>query len=281
MKLINYNGQLIPSEKAVFGFHNRAFRYGDGLFETLRVINGKIPFIEAHYSRLVSGLRQLQINIPASFSLDFFQKEIQLVAKKKQLGRVRFTAYRSGNGMYLPSQNDLEYLIEVQTLVSDKYNWNPNGLNCGIYREILLSHNLLSQLKSINALPYILAAKFKEQQAWNDVFLLNQQGRIAEAGSSNVVLWDGNSLYTPSLKEACIAGVIRSTLLEKAPFCDVPIQETELSIDDLKNATAIFLTNSIQGINWVRNFEEKSFEEAAAEEVGSKLISLLNRLAKG
>ncbi len=279
LKQINLNGQVLPKTEAKISFQNRAFKYGDGLFETMRVLNGHIPFIDRHYQRLKGGLTLLQINIPYHFTIDFFKQQILSVTGQNQLARVRFSAFRTEGGLYLPVCNNLEYLIEASPFSSSQYQWHREGLTVDIYKEIPLTFNLLSPIKSINCLAYILAANYRIQQGWDEVLLINQHGRISEAGSSNIFVWDGKNLLTPGLKEACVAGIIRSVLLNESQHIGFKVQETEINIDQLKKAKAIFLSNSVQGLKWVKAFQEVSFEEQIAIQVGRQLTNSLNQLA--
>jgi branched-chain amino acid aminotransferase len=247
------------------------------LFETLRIIRGHIPFIKAHYERLVSGLKLLHITIPNHFTLSFFHGEILKLCGHRKIARVRFTAFRQEGGLYAPTDNRLQFLITALPLQPSKYEWADSGLVLQLYPDIPLAYSRLSPLKTINALPYVLAAAYKHTVQADDVFLLNQQGRIAEASSSNVFLWTGKKLLTPSLEEACVAGIIRRILLENAAYTGLQIEEGQLTISDLKKAKAIFLTNSIQGLKWVSSFEQKRYESSAAMKVGEVLLDLLNR----
>ncbi len=128
-------------------------------------------------------------------------------------------------------------------------------------------------------MPYILAAKQKKVLNVDDLILFNNFGRISEASSSNIVIWNGKTLITPSLKEACIAGIIRSVLLERIADYGFKIKEKRIKTDDLKSAKAIFLTNSIQGVKWVHQFGKKSYDKKVSRKLGKALIEALNEEA--
>jgi branched-chain amino acid aminotransferase len=233
--------------------------------------------LQAHYERLIGGLNVLHISIPAHFTASFFHAEILKLCGHRKIARVRFTAFRHDGGLYTPTNNQLQFLITAQPLQASKYEWADMGLSLQLYPDIPLVYSLLSPLKTINALPYVLAASYKNTLQADDVFLLNQQGRIAEASSSNVFLWTGKKLRTPALKEACVAGIIRRVLLENANSAGLQVEEDQLTISDLKKAKAVFLSNSIQGLRWVASFEQKRYDRSAAMEPGNVLLELLNR----
>ncbi len=271
MSYINYNGKIIYQDQDILKSNNRGLKYGDGLFETVRVINGHIPFAKHHYERLVHGLKVLSFNIPRSFSFSFFKREILHLTNNSQ-ARVRFTVFRKGGGLYLPENNQFDFIIESAPLQEDHYILNNKGVRLDVSKKVSLSCDTLAPLKTLNALPYIIAATERKAQKIDDIILLNQNGKIAEANSSNVFIWTGRTLKTPSLVEGCIAGVIRRVLLEEAKSLNIKAVETKLTLNDLRKAKAVFLTNSIQGIRWVKQFEKCKF----APGPGPLLAKLLN-----
>jgi len=275
MSSINSNGKILPVKTPIFKASNRGLKYGDGLFETMRSLNGHIPFARDHFRRLVQGMKVLSINVPKTFSFSFFQKEI-LKLTKNEHSRVRFSIYRSEGGLYLPKGKTFHFVIEASPLKKPLFELNAKGLHLGLTKKVQLSYDSLSPIKSIAALPYIIAATDRQKQKVDDVLILNTKGRIAEANSSNLFVWTGRRLKTPALTEACIAGVIRKQILGKANKLGLKVTETKVTLNDLKKARSIFLTNSIQGIRWVNRFENSIFEPT----IGNSLINLLNDLSK-
>jgi hypothetical protein len=86
--LLNFNGKIIPQQDLIVGVANRALRYGDGLFESIRMIDGKIRFAQAHFDRLYQGMLALKMNIHTSFDFSFFVSEINALAKKKYVNNI-------------------------------------------------------------------------------------------------------------------------------------------------------------------------------------------------
>ncbi len=274
MDSINYNGKLIPSDSLIAGANNRGLKYGDGLFETLRVIKGNIPFAERHFKRLKKGMKVLSLKAQKEFNLAFFKSEILKLTGNNN-ARVRLSIFRHDGGLYLPTQNKFNYLIEAKTLEDTTFIFKLKGINLGLAKNIQLSCNQLSKLKTINALPYILAAQERKKLKTDDILLLNQYGRVAEANSSNLFIWTGRTLKTPKLSEGLIEGIIRSVIIEQAKQIGITVKEDKLSLQDLDKAKSIFLTNSIQGIRWVNQFENSKFVPS----IGIELTDLLNKLS--
>ena len=250
---INFNGDLIPNNTPLLDITNRAFRYGDGLFESMRFMNGQLKFANLHADRLQQGMRALKLE---NFSLfdDYYLKEkaeeIAIMNKAKH-GRLRLTVYRDAGGLYTPDFNKAGWCLELQPDAHNQYTFNNRGLIMDVFTELVKPLNYLSNLKTCNSLIYVMAGLFKTQSRADDVFILNQNGFLCEALSSNVfVLYQGH-LYTPALSEGCIAGVMRQVVIQLALKHSIPVTEAQINPEILNQAEEVFLTNATKGIQWV------------------------------
>ncbi|BDS10078.1 aminotransferase class IV [Aureispira anguillae] len=234
---------------------NRAFKYGDGLFETLRVRDGRILYLKDHFIRLSNGLDILKMQNPnAPLSFDEFQKiltDFIRIQSDTNL-RIRITFFRQEGGLYSPQQQDYHYQIEATVLQDAQYKLNTQGLTLGICTAVQLPIDQLSNLKTISALPYVLAGIEKQQAGWDDCFLINSKGNIAESIAANIFMVKGQQIYTPALTEGCIAGVMRCQIIRLANKLGLKLIETSIQQEDLLQADEIFLTNAIRGIQWVK-----------------------------
>jgi branched-chain amino acid aminotransferase len=233
---------------------NRVFKYGDGLFETIRVRNGQLLFLEAHFARLSKGLNILRMQNPKQpLSIEKFQKILQdFLSKQRNANlRIRITFFRLGAGLYTPQESDYDYYIESSKLESASFELNKKGLSVGYCASVQLSIDLLSNLKTTSALPYVLAALERKEKGWDDCFILNSKGAIAESVAANVFLLKGKKVFTPALNQGCIAGVMRQNILSIAKELDLELFEGAIFLDDIKHADEIWLSNAIQGIRWV------------------------------
>ncbi|MEM6964837.1 MAG: aminotransferase class IV [Bacteroidota bacterium] len=246
---INLNGKLIPHNQPIFSASNRAFLYGDALFETIRMFDGKLSFLEDHVNRLLRGLDFFHYKIPKKYTTKFFQKEIKKIADGN--ARIRLTVFRTDGGLYTPKNNKPQFLISASPLPDATFQLHTKGLEMGIFRGVSLARQPISNHKTCNSLPYIRAAIFKKEQNLNDVFLLNDKGRIAEASSSNVFIFKKNQLITPSLSEGCITGTMRLQIIRIAQQLGIKVLEKKVTLATLEASDEIWLTNSIQGIRWV------------------------------
>lgn len=230
---------------------NRAAKYGDGLFETCKISQGKILFAKDHYLRLATGFSILGY-APISYA-DFIAKINAHIHTKSDTNlRVRITFFRLGAGLYTPKSNQTDFVIESSPLPSPFYQLNERGLEIGIAKDIHLSTDILSNLKTISALPYVLAGLEKVKNNWDDCLLLNHKKNIAESIAANLFLYYNNTLFTPALSEGCVAGIMRKQVIKIAIKNKIRVVEKSINLSDLKKADTIFLTNAIQGISWVK-----------------------------
>lgn len=254
---INLNGKLIPANQAIFTNNNRAFKYGDSLFETIRIFNGKIPFLSFHMNRLKKGMNILGMIIPDDF-VNIILSEINQFIEKKDNWRIRLTIFRNDGGLYTPLNNEIQFLIEKERLDNSFFKLNEKGLSLGISKEKLLSNHIYSAIKTGNSIAYILAANERKNNNWDDILIQNNKGEIAEALSSNLFLIINNEIITPRLSSACVAGTMRQFLLNNKT---IKIKERNINKEKLNQADAIFITNAIQGMKWVREIDGIHFSK--------------------
>lgn len=272
-----YNGQLYPSNQVPVSFNNRSFKFGDSIFESIRC-NGHFPLhFNHHYKRMIKAMLSLHMEISSvPREEDLCGLIIKLLQKKKQFGasRVRVELFRRGEGLYTPEDNRINYLVESKDLKSSTYKLNTKGLLVDVYGAMQKMYNPISFFKNGNSLHYVLAAIHKKQEGLNDSLLININNKIIEASSSNLFWIKDGVLFTPSVFSGCVDGVMRNVLIEVIKLNNVfNIVETQgAEIVDLLNADELFLTNAIQGIQWVVGFKEKRFFNQSIK----KIMELLN-----
>lgn len=239
---------------------NRSFLYGDGLFETMRCLNGRIAFLAEHFERLSHGMQTLGMLAPQDFSPKWMEKQILEEIDKNAMHanapnwRVRMTVFRAEGGLYTPQHNQVEWTIACSPLASSAYQLNEKGLLVGKYKEVRLSADILSPLKTTSALPYVMAGLYRktEHPEWDDCLLINSEGRFVEAIAANFFLRIGERLYTPALAEGPVSGVLRRVLMDWCLQHHIEVEECALTATHFQEADEIWLTNAIQGIRWVQ-----------------------------
>lgn len=283
MKHINFNGQITDAAQPIFTTQNRAFRYGDALFESIRMFDGGLPFLDYHYQRLRHGMEVLGFDTPTHFSVIFFKNEIKkLIQTDKQNEgnyRIRLTVYRSDGGLYTPQNDTPIFVVEAKQTTDNQFIINKKGIEIGIYEGIKLPRSPLSNLKTANALPYILAARFCQQNQWEDCLLFNDANRVGETYKANVFCIKNNTIYTPSLTEGCIDGVMRRAVIESLIDMKKDIIEAPITRDNLMNFDGIFITNATRGVQWVsRIFDIKNYKKIAVDELIEKLNQRIHKV---
>lgn len=257
-----HNGKFVKEDTPLLTASNRGIRYGDGLFETMKLVNGEINFAGYHFERLFNGMKMLGFEIPAYFTPSWLsEKTVLLCAKNKhQIARIRLMVYRGEGGVYDPQNHLPNYVIQSWVLEESKFRLNENGLVTGVFSDARKSTDRFSNLKSNNYLTYLMAAREAKKQQWNDALVMNTFDRVCDASIANVFIVKNKIILTPSLKEGCIAGVVRRFLLERMPAAGFDIKEAELSISNIKDADELFLTNAIRGFRWVQHCDNVEYK---------------------
>ncbi|HTD99938.1 MAG TPA: aminotransferase class IV [Mucilaginibacter sp.] len=265
---INFNGEVLAADSKVLAIANRAFKYGDGLFESMRLMKGQLKFADLHADRLQRGMKALKIDGYSQMDTWFLKDKVEQLAQRNKIkhGRLRLTVYRDAEGLYTPTQNKMGYCLELQPLDEPRYFLNDKGLIMDIFTELPKPTNYLSNIKTCNSLLYVMAGIFKTQNKLDDTFLLNQNGFLCEASSSNIFVWYKSHLYTPALSEGCVEGIMRQVIIKLAKQSNIPFTEAQINPDILYEADEVFLTNATKGIQWVMGYGVKRY---------------FNRLSKG
>jgi branched-subunit amino acid aminotransferase/4-amino-4-deoxychorismate lyase len=262
MDLINFNGDIIAADAPVLTVANRGFRYGDGLFESMRYLNGELMFPELHLDRLRKGMRMLKLEGYSQLDKYFLREKVEELVRRNKIGqsaRVRLMIFRDGDGLYAPVTNRIGYVLQVSKMTDSQYTGNPRGLIIDVFDEVTKPVTSLSNLKTCNSLPFVLAGVFRNQHKLDDVLLLNQHGFLCEAISSNIFVVYQNQLFTPALSEGCVAGVMRQVVMHLARENDLHLVEAQISPQILNEADEVFLTNAVQGIQWVMGYNRKRY----------------------
>jgi branched-chain amino acid aminotransferase len=273
-QFINFNGSIISSDHQIFTVSNRGFRYGDGLFESMRYMNGQLKFPDLHIDRVLKGMKILKLE--NSFHLDswFLREKVEELARRNKIGpdaRFRLTVFRDSGGLYSPESNKMAYVLECQSMDESQYTFNNKGLIIDVYDGLTKSVNILSNLKTCNSLIYVLAGIFKNQYKLDEVMILNQHGFLCESISSNVFVVYDKKLYTPSLNEGCIGGVMRQVVMRLAIENGIELIEAQVNPDILNEADEVFITNAAKGIQWVMGYNSKRYFNEMSKFLSEKL----------
>jgi len=272
--MINFNGKLLSKEQVQLTSDNRGFKYGDGIFETIKILNNKVIFWEDHYFRLMASMRMLRMKIPMEFTLEFLEEEIMRTVRSiEETGpfRVRLNAFRKDGGLYTPETNEISFLIEASAV---QYN-TKESYEIDVFKDFYNYSGLLSTIKTNNRMLNTLASIFADENDLDNCVLVNERKGVVEVANGNIFIITGAVIKTPALTEGCIKGIVRSKVIEIiTKNKDFTIEETVISPFEIQKADEVFITNAIMGIQVVTKYKKKSFNT----EIGNKLFANLKFL---
>lgn len=274
-KFVNINGKIMAPDAPQIQADNRGYLYGDGCFETIKVIRGKAVNLENHIARILAGAHTLKLRAPNYFDLDYFQKQIdELIAYSKEFqgGKIRLSFERSAGGTYIPDTNEVSFTIEYLPDNSNGFILNDHGLELDLYSEHKKSINKLSPLKTKNGLLYVLAAVQAKEQGLDDMLVMNEKMAIIESSSCNLFVASNGVLYTPSLDDGILAGTMRMQIINIALQNGIKVYECTIMPHNILSADEILLTNAIAGIKWVGGYRTERYRNDMAR----RLMGLLN-----
>ncbi len=271
MNLICCNGIFSDADKPVLQAQNRSFKYGDGVFETMRLRNGKLLLKELHFDRLINSLQLLQIKFSSSFIEEITTLITELSKKNNCLksARIRMAVFREDD-------NSAGYLIEATPLQNGFYGWNEKGWKIEIYLQAKKATDAFSVLKSANYLPYVMVGLGAKELGVDECLVLNTAGNIADGSKTNVFIIKDGTVFTPALTEGCVSGVMRQHLIGKLKNTNHAVVETQLKIEDVQTADEVFLTNAIIGVQWVQSFQKKDYGTNITQQIFKNVILSLN-----
>ena len=273
-----YNNRFYRKDILVMGIGNRSLMYGDGLFETMRLHHDILVNKTFHFERFFSGINLLKFPLSENFTEEFFTQKIQQLLLKNKIennARVRLMAFRKEENSYNHFEGSFNYVIEAWPM-EEAVLLNEIGLEIDIFKDARKSCDQFSNIKSNNYLASIMAQLYAKEKNQDECLILNSFGRICESSIANVFIVRGNVIYTPSLPEGCVAGVVRRWLIENLPSPEFQIIQKQLTLEDLFHAEEIFLTNSIRPVRWVHTFRGKKYSNVITRKIARYIHGHMN-----
>ena len=273
--MVNFNGTLVDNTANSLA-ENRGFLLGDAVFETFKIVNNRILFLEDHYFRLMSSMRILRMEIPMNFTMEFLEQQILELIQINEIedsARVRMTVFRNSGGFYLPETNEISYLIQSSELKSNQYVLNNDRYEVDLFKDYYVTKQLLSSIKSTNKAVQIVGSIFAKENDLQNCLLLNDSKNVIEALNGNLFMLKDGKLTTPPISEGCLNGIMRKQILSIVKKMNVEVVEEIISPFDLQKADELFVTNVIQGVQSVTKYRKKDFKN----EFATKIINELNQ----
>lgn len=257
MKVI-YNSRTVEESDLGFFWSNRAYMYGDSLFETIFCYQGTPMRLGYHVDRLKKGMEILEMDAKDLISEKNLQEEIaQLILLNRIDGdvRIRLQVVRKAGGYYTPTQNSCDYIMMAIPMI-----WNPYGIKAkaGIAKSVHTVFQSFSFCKTGSALTYVKAGMEMRKLELNEILITDTNGNISEASSSNIFWIKDNQLFTPSLETGCINGVRRRWIVDQMLKIDKNVMEVKAQIAELSNADYLFTSNAT-GIHFIGELDGKEY----------------------
>lgn len=277
--MINFNGTIVSKDTNILT-QNRAFLYGDAVFETVKIVNSKILFLEDHYFRLMASMRIVRMEIPMDFTMEYFEEQLlSLVIDNafSNSSRARITVFRNDGGYYLPQTNTISFLIHVVGIEDTVYSFAQKEYEVDLFKDFYVTKQLLSSIKNTNRILNITASIFANENGFDNCLLLNDSKNVVEAIQGNVFMLMGNKLITPPISEGCLNGVMRKQILEIAKNIEsLEVVEEVISPFDLQKADELFVTNVVKGIQPITKYRKKDFDVVLSKVLLEKLNGIVN-----
>jgi branched-chain amino acid aminotransferase len=272
--MVNFNGILSESDLQL-NVSNRSFLYGDGVFETMKVVDRKILFFEDHYFRLMASMRIIRMDIPMAFTMEYLEAQILDLVEACNVAksaRVRFTVYRELGGYYTPMTNSVSFVIVASKLDSKAYQLSKGSFEVDLYKDFVVTKQLLSTLKTNNKIIQVTAGIFAIENQLDSCLMINEDKNVVESVYGNLFMRMGDRIITPPISEGCLNGVMRMQvirLIKKSS--DFAIVEESISPFDLQKADELFITNVVVGVQPITKYRKKEFEIMIAKDLVNQL----------
>lgn len=268
------NGHIVGEQNAPRAFANRGFLVADGVFESMRFTDNRVPYLGLHVARLHAALAAHGMDVPDSLHESSLKESLEVWRQTWPFdgdARIRLTAYREGKGKYTPDTDDTSWVATVERMDTQGFSLAPKGLDVDIYQDMHKHVSPVSRYKNIASTVYVHAARHARIQGWGDALILNADQKIIESSRSNLFVVSNGVLYTPSLDDGCVGGIMRAVLIRTALDHGVKVYECTLTPQTLLQADELFLTNAVRGIEWVASYKTKRYFHSIAEKLTARI----------
>lgn len=252
--------------------HDRGLQFGDGLFETLAVINGRIAHWGLHRARLAEGCRRLGLAPPPWPQLE---QELQLAAADcaRAVLKLIHTCGPSLRGYARPAVPEPQRILLRTAWPASLLRHSATGLRIIWCRHRLATQPALAGIKHLNRLDQVIARAEWQDAAIDEGLLCDQRGNVIEGVASNLFLIRDGTLFTPLLDDCGVAGVMREYLMQTAREAGIGVEETRIDRQDVTGADELFLCNSLMGLRPVIRLADQGYDTGP---LTRRLLSILN-----
>jgi 4-amino-4-deoxychorismate lyase len=234
---------------------DRGLAYGHGIFETIRLSDGKLLMSELHLERLKRGAERLSIPVDSTIVQSYLE---MLLSRCPDHGVVKVicTAGEGARGYRTYPQTPPNFIVHWGPPPDYPNHWVTEGISAMVCEQRLASFPRLAGIKHLNRLEQVLA-RMEWQDQFQEGLMRDNEGHIIEGTMTNLFCFRDGGWLTPSLKSCGVAGVMRQYLMDKLmPAMNCPVRESQLSLESLSGMEELFICNSIAGIWPVRHIAD-------------------------
>ncbi len=236
---------------------NRGFLYGDGFFETIRIVNGQMPLLQTHIDRIADALSIYDMCLSFNIDEDFIYS---LASGYFRNGNLRINFFRDGQGKYLPENDQVAFDHSFEEHSQDFFL--PASLD--LEAELKKASTKLGSIalytepkpivpwmtvKSLSSIYYVLAAKYKQEQQADYLLIQNTNGYICEELVSNILIQKDEDIFIPSIKSGGVNGATQRFMLRNYSFS---ITEKQLTMQDIESADAVYSCKGSTGVSRIK-----------------------------
>lgn len=274
MKL-SFNSNIIEEEDFSISPRNRAYLYADGLFESIRVRNGKALNVPSHVERIRGGMKAMRMQESTEVQTLDLMRQIEALLEANEVksgGVLRVNVDRRMGGKFLPTDNLTDVIITFDPIEENDFVLNQTGLTVDIHPSIKKQINQFSPYKTKNAFYSVVARMDAQDNGLDDYLITNTKGGVIESSNSNLLIISNGVIYTPDLEDGCMDGTMRKQIISIAEDTKMTVFKTSIMPSHLLAADEVLLTNAIQGVRWVGSYKSKQYKKENAQ----LFINLLN-----
>lgn len=251
-----FNGKIIEGNSFEVGFSDRAFFYGDGVFETIRVMNTRASFLEHHLDRLFNAMKFFGLDSTHLNKNELIHLISELISFNFiTSGRIRLQVWRKTSGYYLPDNQDISWLATIVKLDENQYQSLP-PVKVKVSEYPHSSKDPLNGFKTLSSLRNIYEAQKTKDEGYFETLRFNEFGNITETGAWNFFGKIGNQLLTPPLGDGILPGIIRKELLTIPESLGYRVIEKSISKFIMLQLEGAFLTNVVNGIREIESINQ-------------------------
>ncbi len=253
-----FDGDIYNWDNISLPLLDRGFRFADGLFETVAVVNENLRLLRWHLDRLAEGAGVLKLHAEEILIEERITSEIRLLKRLNGIegdAKVRLYLFREAGGMYSPNSSGAHYLITIEKAELRKNVIIPIA---GFAEKAVNYPTAYSRFKTLNALNFVVAGIEKKEHNWDEILISDIYGNISEALSSNIFWKRNGDYFTPPLSTGCVAGIMRRWVMEKLQKSGMAIMERTITPRELLEMESIFVTNSM-GIRHIETIGDRQF----------------------